>query len=90
LASCDAFETLHHYTEAKDYWNDMDYAILHSYALKALSGVLGASQAIAAHDYAGARMSLIKAYDAFDILSGLLVTDQIEVLTPCNRVLLRP
>jgi hypothetical protein len=70
LAPCDAFETLHHYTKAKDYWNDMDYAILHSYVLKTLSGVRGASQAVAADDYCGARMSLIQASDALDILFG--------------------
>jgi hypothetical protein len=85
LAPCDAFETLHHYTQAKDYWKDMDSAILHSYALKALSGVRGASQAVAADDYAAARMSLIKASDALDILSGLLGTDQIDVLTAMQQ-----
>ena len=38
---------------------DLDFAILHSYVLKALSGVRGASQAVAADDYAGAHMSSI-------------------------------
>ena len=60
--------------------NDLDSAKLHSYVLKALSGVRGASQAVAAYDYAGARLSLIQASDALDILSGLLGTDQKDVL----------
>jgi hypothetical protein len=60
---------------------DLDSAKLHSYVLKALSGVRGASQAVAADDYAGARLSLIQASDALDILSGLLGTDQKDVLT---------
>jgi hypothetical protein len=60
---------------------DLDSAKLHSYVLKALSGVRGASQSVAADDYAGARLSLIQASDALDILSGLLGTDQKDVLT---------
>jgi hypothetical protein len=59
---------------------DLDSAKLHSYVLKALSGVRGASQAVAAGDYAGARLSLIQASDALNILSGLLGTDQKDVL----------
>jgi hypothetical protein len=60
---------------------DLDSAKLHSYVLKALSGVQGASQAVVADDYAGARLSLIQTSDALDILSGLLGTDQKDVLT---------
>lgn len=64
---------------------DLDSAKLHSYVLKALSGVRGASQAVAAGDYAGARLSLIQASDALDILSGLLGTDQKDVLTAMQQ-----
>jgi cell division protein FtsB len=64
---------------------DLDSAKLHSYMLKALSGVRGASQAVAADDYAGARLSLIQASDALDILSGLLGTDQKDVLTAMQQ-----
>jgi hypothetical protein len=64
---------------------DLDSAKLHSYVLKALSGVQGASQAVAAGDYAGARLSLIQASDALDILSGLLGTDQKDVLTAMQQ-----
>jgi hypothetical protein len=59
---------------------DLDSAKLHSYVLKALAGVRGASQAVAAGNYAGARLSLTQASDALDILSGLLGTDQKDVL----------
>jgi hypothetical protein len=64
---------------------DLDSAMLHSYVLKALSGVRGASQAVAADDYAGARLSLIQASAALDILSGLLGTDQKDVLTAMQQ-----
>jgi hypothetical protein len=64
---------------------DLDSAILHSYVLKALSGVRGASQAVAADDYAGARLSLIQASEALDTLSGLLGTDQKDVLTAMQQ-----
>jgi hypothetical protein len=64
---------------------DLDSAKLHSYVLKALSGVRGASQAVAAGDYAGARLSLIQASNALDILSGLLGTDQKDVLTAMQQ-----
>jgi hypothetical protein len=65
--------------------NDLDSAKLHSYVLKALSGVRGASQAVAANDYAGARLSLIQASAALDVLSGLLGTDQKDVLTAMQQ-----
>jgi len=64
---------------------DLDSAKLHSYVLKALSGVRGASQAVAADDYAGARLSLIQTSAALDILSGLLGTDQKDVLTAMQQ-----
>ncbi len=64
---------------------DLDSAKLHSYVLKALSGVRGASQAVAADDYAGARLSLIQTSDALNILSGLLGTDQKDVLTAMQQ-----
>lgn len=64
---------------------NLDSAKLHSYVLKALSGVRGASQAEAANDYAGARLSLIQASDALDILSGLLGVDQKDVLTAMQQ-----
>ena len=64
---------------------DLDSAKLHSYVLKALSGVRGASQAVAAGDYAGARLSLIQASDALNILSGLLGADQKDVLTAMQQ-----
>ncbi len=64
---------------------DLDSAKLHSYVLKALSGVRGASQAVAVGDYAGARLSLIQASDALNNLSGLLGTDQKDVLTAMQQ-----
>lgn len=65
---------------------DLDSATLHMVVLKALSGVRGASLAVAADDYAGARLSLIQASDALDTLSGLLAgTDQKDVLTAMQQ-----
>ena len=64
---------------------DLDSAKLHIYMLKALSGVRGASQAVSADDYAGARLSLIQASDALDKLSVLLGTDQKDVLTAMQQ-----
>ena len=64
---------------------NLDSATLHMYVLKALSGVRGASLAVAADDYAGARLSLIQASEALDTLSGLLGTDQKDVLTAMQR-----
>jgi peptidoglycan hydrolase CwlO-like protein len=63
----------------------LDSATLHMYVLKALSGVRGASLAVAANDYAGARLSLIQASEALDTLSGLLGTDQKDVLTAMQQ-----
>jgi hypothetical protein len=64
---------------------DLDSAELHIYVLRALAGVRGASQAVAADDYAGARLSLVQASGALDSLSVLLGTDQKDVLTAMQR-----
>jgi peptidoglycan hydrolase CwlO-like protein len=64
---------------------DRDSASLHVQVLMALSGVRGASQAVATGDYAGARLSLIQASDALNNLSGLLGTDQKDVLTAMQQ-----
>jgi hypothetical protein len=72
-------------TGNKGLQKDLDSATLHMYVLKALSGVRGASLAVAADDYAGARLSLIQASEAVDALSGLLVTDQKDVLTAMQK-----
>jgi hypothetical protein len=53
--------------------------------LIALSGVRGASLAVATGDYAGARLSLIQASDALNNLSGMLGTDQKDVLTAMQQ-----
>ena len=65
---------------------DLDSARLHSYLLKALAGVQGASLAVAANDYAGARLSLVQASDSLDILSGLMGADQKDVLPAVQQV----
>jgi peptidoglycan hydrolase CwlO-like protein len=64
---------------------NLDSTTLNMYMLKALSGVRGASLAVAADDYAGARLSLIQASEALDTLSGLLGTDQKDVLTAMQK-----
>jgi multidrug resistance efflux pump len=64
---------------------NLDSATLHMYVLKALSGVRGASLAVAADDYAGARLSLTQASEALDTLSGLLGKDQKDVLTAMQQ-----
>jgi len=51
----------------------------------ALSGVRRASLAVATGDYAGAHLSLIQASDALKSLSGLLGTDQKDVLTAMQQ-----
>jgi hypothetical protein len=65
--------------------NNLDSATLHMYVLKALAGVRAASLAVAADDYAGARLSLIQASSALDALPGLLGTDQKDVLTDMQK-----
>ena len=64
---------------------NLDSTTLHMYLLKALSGVRGANLAVAAEDYAGARLSLSQASDALDNLSGLLGTDQKDVLAAMQK-----
>jgi chromosome segregation ATPase len=64
---------------------ELDSTTLHMYVLEALSGVRGASLAVAADDYAGARLSLIQASEALDTLSGLLGMDQKDVLTALQQ-----
>jgi hypothetical protein len=64
---------------------NLDSATLHMYVLKAQSGVRGASLAVAADDYAGARLSLIQASEALDMLSVLLDKDQIDVITAMQK-----
>jgi peptidoglycan hydrolase CwlO-like protein len=64
---------------------NLDSTTLHMYVLKALSGVRGASLAVTADDYAGARLSLIQASEAIDTLSGLLGPDQKDVLTAMQQ-----
>jgi hypothetical protein len=61
------------------------FTTLHMYVIGALSGVRGASLAVAADDYAGARLSLIQASEALDALSGRLETDQKDVLTAMQQ-----
>lgn len=64
---------------------NLDSRTLHMYVLEALSGVRGSSLAVAADDYAGARLSLIQASEALDALSGLLGMDQNDVLTAMQQ-----
>jgi len=64
---------------------NLDSATLHMYVLKALAGVRGASLAVAAGDYAGARLSLTQASEALDSLSGLLGADQKDVFTAMQQ-----
>jgi hypothetical protein len=64
---------------------DLDSAILHMNVLKALSGVRGASLAVASDDYAGARLSLIQTSEALENLTGLLGADQKDVLTAMQK-----
>jgi chromosome segregation ATPase len=65
--------------------NDLETAMLHMDLLQALSGVRGANLAAAADDYAGARLSLIKATAALDALSGQLGTEQSDVLAAVQQ-----
>jgi hypothetical protein len=64
---------------------NLDSARLHMYVLKALSGVRGASLAVAAGDYAGARLSLTQTSAALDTLSTLLGADHKDVLTAMQK-----
>lgn len=64
---------------------NLDFAKLHIYVLKALSSVRGASLAVAADDYAGAHLYLTQTSEALDTLSSLLGTDQKDVLTAMQQ-----
>ena len=64
---------------------NLDSTTLHMYVLEGLSGMRGASLAVAADDYAGARLSLIQASEALDTLPDLLGTDQKDVLTAMQQ-----
>ena len=64
---------------------DLDSTTRHMHVLKALSGMRGASLAVAAGDYAGARLSLIQASEALDNLTHLLGKDQKDVLTSMQQ-----
>ncbi len=64
---------------------NLNAVTLQMYVLKALSGVRGASLAVAADNYAGARLSLIQASEALDILSGLPGMDQKDVFTAMQK-----
>ncbi|MBN2500025.1 MAG: hypothetical protein JXB38_04600 [Anaerolineales bacterium] len=68
-------------TDNETLQENLDCTTLHMYLLQALSGVRAASLAVAADDYAGARLSLIQASEALDTLSDLLGTDQKDVFS---------
>ena len=72
-------------TDNETLQKNLDAAILHMYVHMALSGVRGASLAVAADDYAGARLSLIQASEGIDALSGLLSMDQKDVITAMQK-----
>lgn len=67
-------------TENETLQTNIDSTTLHIDVLEALSGLRGASLAVAADDYAGARLLLIQASEALDTLSGRLGTDQKDVI----------
>lgn len=64
---------------------DLVSTTLQVHVLKALSGGRAASLAIAADDYAGARLSLTQASEALDALSGLVEADQKDVLSAMQK-----
>lgn len=64
---------------------NLDIATQHLNVLEALSGMRGASLAVDANDYAGAQLSLIKAAEALDALSGQLGAEQKDVLTAMQQ-----
>lgn len=66
-------------TENETLQTDLASKTLHTDMLKALSGLRGASLAVADDDYAGARLSLMQASEALDSLSGRLGVDQQDV-----------
>ena len=64
---------------------NLDSTSIHMYVLEGLSGIRGASLAVAADNYAGARLALIQASEALDTLPDLLETDQRDVLTAMQQ-----
>jgi len=64
---------------------NLDATTLHMVVLRALSGARGASLAVVADDYAGARLSLIQATEALDALPGLLGNDQGDVISALQQ-----
>jgi hypothetical protein len=72
-------------TEKRTLQKNLDSTTLHMDLLKALAGVRGASLAVTAGDYAGARLSLSQASDALDTLSGLSGADQKDVLAAMQK-----
>ncbi len=65
--------------ENKSLQANLDSTTLHLNVLEALSGLRGASLAVNADDYAGARLLLTQASEAMDSLSGRLGVDQKDV-----------
>ena len=64
---------------------NLDSATVHSYLLKTVSAVRGASLAVTADDYAGARLSLVQASAALDTLATLPGVNQKDVLTAMQK-----
>ena len=64
---------------------NLDSTTLHVDVLKALSGLRGASLAVAADDYAGARLLLIQASEALDALAGRLGEAQKDVFVAMQQ-----
>ena len=64
---------------------NLDFATLHIYVLKALSSVRGARLAVTADDYAGVHLYSTQTSEALDTLSSLLRTDQKDVLTAMQQ-----
>lgn len=72
-------------TENESLQTKLDSSMLHLNVLEALSGLRGASLAVAADDYAGARLLLIQASEALDTLSGRLGADQKDVFVAMQK-----
>jgi len=64
---------------------NLDAVTRHMALIKALAEVRAASQAVAANDYAGARLSLTEASATLDTLSTLLGADQKDVIAAMQK-----
>lgn len=64
---------------------NLNSARQHMHLLKALSGVRGASLAVASDDYTGAQLSLTQTSAALDTLSTLLGAEQNDVLIAMQK-----